>query len=481
MFDGFRFVTNAARHLLFRNRPHENHQELPGLTLDTVTITTSLVLLIAAFLLIQPPSYALSFLPSEGNARIDPVPRFAQRHADGRYLVEVPDFDYGAAALDGRALNSYLGAQGNAAASVVFRESSPSALFFNPLVTAFSAYPDNFGVSSVLADDLDFIEQPMARHLERARFVGVRYLVIVSPEIKNRLAQQPGIKARFDSGSWTIFELLNQLPMIRPLQYKPTLVISSLSLKERGRNELDFVRLAEEQFADNWFDVLLARSPESRIDRLQELDGFGALVLDTYQYDDENVAFTRLRDFAQTRTLVLLSSDSALFHRLQTHVAELPHVSIIERPKEPVGERLRFDKPTYRYDASAIRAMWKQLRRSLDNGKIAVEAPPLLKTEASASAINISTAFVKEPAPVLISTTYHPRWKRDDNKLVYVATPAFMLSFVEESASLTFTKQPLEHIALYVSLCTIIILCGCVFGICGSHPPKQSKIVVDIL
>src|SRR5882724_811663 len=176
-----------------RSKWSDAREATDGFFHNPLTNGLALVLLVCAFISIKPPAYTLSFLPAQDRALLDGVLSFAGRHRDGRYLVEVPNFDYGAAALDGRALNSYLGAQGNQSLSVVFREASPHALFFNPLVTAFSAYPDNFGVSSVLADDLDFVEQPLSRQLERARFVGVQYLAIVSPEIKNRLAREPDI------------------------------------------------------------------------------------------------------------------------------------------------------------------------------------------------------------------------------------------------------------------------------------------------
>ena len=66
------------------------------------------------------------------------------------------------------------------------------------------------------------------------------------------------------------------------LDYRPALVVSDFSVKGRRRGDFDFVRLAEEQFGDGWFDVLLARSAETKVDRLSDLGGFGALVLDRY-------------------------------------------------------------------------------------------------------------------------------------------------------------------------------------------------------
>ncbi|HEX6035806.1 MAG TPA: hypothetical protein VFY83_15305, partial [Anaerolineales bacterium] len=233
-------------------------------------------LLIGLMMWIEPPSYGLAFFPTNESERIDSVLRFAQERRDGRYLVEVPPFSRPGPALDSRALNSYLGLQGNEALSLSFREASPNIIFFNSLASAFSTMPDNYGFSSVLVSDLDFIQQPLAQHLRRARLVGVKYLVIFTPQMKDRLSKEAEIESRNDFGAWTVFALRGEpAPRARTLDSKPALVVSKFSLKQRRSDESDFVRWAEEQFAGGWFDVLLARSPETKIDRLQELDQFG--------------------------------------------------------------------------------------------------------------------------------------------------------------------------------------------------------------
>src|SRR5262249_42872986 len=142
------------------------------------------------------------------------------------------------AAFDGRALNSYLGAQGNETLSVVFREASPNSIFFNASVNAMSAYPDTFGISSILAEDLDFRDQPLAKHVERAQLIGTKYLVIFTYWMKDHIADQIGVKEVFNSGDWTIFELIGgSPPPVRALKFKPALVVSGFSLKQRRENE----------------------------------------------------------------------------------------------------------------------------------------------------------------------------------------------------------------------------------------------------
>src|SRR4029077_3543191 len=127
------------------------------------------------------------------------------------------------------------------------------------------------------------------------------------------------IGARYDIGKWTVFELKQDpTPFGQVLSYRPALVISRFTLKQRRRNEYNFIRFAEEQFYDGWFDVLLAHSPEIRLDRIGPVDDFGAVLVDSYECDDQQRAFERIQDISKRQLVILLSSDAALFKRIES-------------------------------------------------------------------------------------------------------------------------------------------------------------------
>jgi hypothetical protein len=433
---------------------------LETLSRAPVTISVASVLVIVVFISSEPADYAYVFYKTEGSEQIDGVLSFARDHRDGRYLVEVPFASRPDAALDGRAINSFLGAQGNETLSVVFREASPSSVFFNPLASAFAESPDNFGISTVLADDLDFVQQPLERHIDRARFIGVRYLVIATLWIKNFLIQQDTVGPRHDFGVWSVFELREWPPnKVRVLPYKPALVVSNFSLKERRSNEYDFVRWAEEQFNDDWFDVLLVRSPESKIERLSDLANFGALILDTYDYVDENAAFEVLRRVAQSRPLILLSSDNELFHRILSARSEFPFVQIVQRQATPAGQPLNALKPANHYGSSPIREEWRAIRHALERAKTPTPEGVRLSGDIRQDTIRLNYQDLQstEAVPVLVATTYHPNWRRSDGGAVYAATPFFMLTFMDKSVSLTYGRRSIEKLALWTS--TLSLLC----------------------
>jgi hypothetical protein len=425
-------------------------------------ITAGALLLLSAsiVLLVELPYYTGSFSVG-ANERIDRVLSFASSHQDGRYLVEHSMYIYPGSASDVRAIMSYLGAQGNESVSVVFREASPNSIFFNTLVGALSTFTDSFGISSVLVEDLDFSEQPVAEHLDRARFIGVKYIVAASSRVKNILAEEPLITMLHVFGTLIIFELQEQpLPRAQVLPYKPAMVLSTLSLKQRKRNEFDFVRFAEEQFVDNWFDVLLARSNESKIDRLPELDRFGALIVENYDYANEYSAFEKLRSFARTRPLILFSADNPLFLRIRTTLADFPHAVIIERSSAEPEEWLVAEGASRRYNESLIRKQWQQIRHVLENEKIPTGSSTELASNLTEKAIELDVSEpLGEGVPVLIRTSYHPNWQRTDGIPVYPTTPFFMLTFIKDDTRIVYGRRWMDRIALYSSAALFGLVC----------------------
>src|ERR1043165_9164095 len=395
---------------------------------------------------------------------LDNILSFAREHRDGRYLVEIPaQYRIDAASFDGRALNSYLGVQGNETLTDVYREASPNSIFMFPQVGAISFNPDNFGFSSTLGDDIDFNEQPLARHLERIRFLGGRYLVINSQQVKDRLAQEPEIGQRYDFGAWTIFELRSEpLPPVRVLPYRPALLVSDFTVKGRRNNEHNYIRFAEEQFSEGWFDVLLVRSPTTKLDRLgtlTELNQFGALILDTYDCDSCDIVYRQLKEFSKTRPLILLMNDSILFNRIRYSIRDFPMAQIVERVPDEGGAWLDNFAPTRRYQSTPLRQEWTEIHRILYEHKIATEAA-VVTGEVNGDSIQLNNNAPSVAVPVLISTTYHPNWQASNSQKIYAANPMFMLTFVSEPVRLTFERRGLDRAGVWASLVTLIALFG---------------------
>jgi hypothetical protein len=446
-------------------------------------VMVCLVLILAlstmiSFRMVKEPTFYRSDGGDPNYEAIQGVLEFARQHNDGRYLVAAADFngevtsDY---AIDGRTLAALLGAQGNETLSTAFREASAHSLFTDPLIGAISDFTNNFGISATLGEDLDFQEQPLAGHLERARLLGVKYVVVASSRTKDRLMREATFSNRRDFGVWAVFTLpRDPEPQVRPLAYRPALVVSDFSVKLRRSDEYDYVRFAEEQFTSGWFEVLLASSPERKIDRLQNLERFGALILDTYDCHDEERAYSKLRDYAQRRTLILLSSEDSLFRRIQARISEFQGARIIERRPEPNGVWLNSYTPRLRLGASEIRRTWHEIQKVLNEKKVPVSAfsssggagkGVALSGEIARNHVRIDPGQPVLPElanglPVLISMTYHPNWRRQDGEEIYAATPFQTLTFVTGPATITYGRTAFDKAGLWGSIATLILLCG---------------------
>jgi len=443
--------------------------------------TAATLVLLVIFVLVSPAprwTNARGFFKEGEKSEIGELLSFAADHRDGRYLVEVinPTLTpaYADSSFDARALNSYLGAQGNETLVAVFHEASPNALFMLPAVNALSSYPDSFGVSSALADDLDFAAQPLAKHIERAALLGVKYLVMRTPTMKEKLATELRIGSRHDFGWWSVFELKGELPQpARILSYRPALVVSGLNFKLRRSNEWSFTRLTEEQFFDGWFDVLLAHSPEGKIDRLSNLQRFGALLLDSYNYDDESRAYDVLKQFAQDRELILLSDESQLFKRIKASRADFPKLDIIERADVGPGEPMEALQPNKHYRDNPVRQAWGAIHIALEKSKLPVtQGGDNIPTEFAQNRISIGAQLVKpdSPVPVLVANTFHPNWKREDGATVYPATPFYTLTFADGPVRLVYGRVWYEKLATWVSAATLaFLLLWLIFSVVRPH------------
>ena len=438
-------------------------------TLKRTRYTTGVALFVILCVFATSPGTGVthSFYPPEGQPDVNAILQFGRDHRDGRYLVELPSLRDYVFQLDSRAISAYLAMHGNETLYGIFHEASVNSLFFLPVINTLSAYPYHFGISSVLGDDIDFAEQPLAKHIERARRIGAKYLVIFTPIMKERLANEASVGQRHDFGRWSVFELKEPpAPAAQILPYRPALVVSDFTVKERRRNEHNFIRFVEEQFADGWFDVLLARSPENIIDRLTDLDRFGALIMDTYRYDNEEAAYQKLREYSQQRLLFLLSSRDRLYHRIKENRAEFPRLETVERQEVEPGERVNTLEPTTRYNNSPLRQEWLSIRAALDSHKVPVPASDSSSVSRSFShkppqiALNYTSSGSSAEAPVLIATTFHPRWRREDGGKIYAATPFYMLTFTDHSVSLRFGRDWYDVAALWVSGVTLLFLLG---------------------
>jgi hypothetical protein len=405
-----------------------------------------------------------------GHRDILNVLEFAKTHSDGRYAVQRAPFG-DEAAPDSQALSAFLGMQGNESLYSTFREASPIALFTFPQIDAISVNTEMFGISSMLAEDLDFWSQPLETHLSRLQALGTKYFVVYDDRIKNELDREPAVLTRTNFGHWSVFALRNPASPAEVLRWRPALIFSDLSLKLRRTNEHGFTRLAEEQFEDNWFDVLLAYSEETRIDRVLDspaaFDRFGALVIERYDYENLDSALTVLKEFSRHRPILLFPKDDLLFDKIRANLRFFPKAIILNTTDtQQSGEWMQSQYGAHReFGGSAIHKEWKQIRDVLDANKT-----PVADSIADSVMVRIDkkdfdkyTIAQEGPAsnhevPILIRTTYHPRWRSTDGSPLFIASPFFTLVFSRGNTNLVYERNDLDRAGILLSSATILLL-----------------------
>ncbi len=399
----------------------------------------------------RPSIPALAFFPPRPGP-IDELLEFAQTRSDGLYLVELPDPAFPAEGFDARAIAALLGRQGNQSATVVYREASPNSLFFAPLANSISAFPDNFGISSTLADDLSFAASPWERKLLMSDWIGVRYLVLISTAAKANVAAQGGVRIG-DFGSWSVFRMENAEPKARLLNSLPALVVGRPSFKLRNSNQIDATRLAEEQFFCACFEVSLAFAPEKGLDDLEDLDSFGALIVADHHTRDVEAAYSKLRAFSRRRLLVLLPSDHPLQRRIRANRDEFPNLLLVRDHPSTADRPINSLEPTFDYTDSPGRLMWNEIRRELERLRVPIENASQAEAEIGAESIRVrfrdDAPKPGRRVPVLVAVTFSPYWRRSDGEPVYATTPFLLLTFAEGEIRLDFRRRRLERVAAY--------------------------------
>jgi len=240
-------------------------------------------------------------------------------------------------------------------------------------------------------------------------------------------------------------------------------VVSNFTVKLRRQNTLDFMRLAEEQFSDAWFDVLLVRSEESKLDGLVNLKNFGALIIDKYEYQNEDQAYDLVKNFAQTNPVILISSSDHLFLRIQSSLASFPEATVIERPVEAPGSWIVNLDPSHHYKGSAIQKLWQSIKAVLEKQKIPVASANIEAViDRTKLLLRSDQKNTDAGIPVLLSQTYHPKWRRSDGQPTYAATPFYTLTFIDKQTELAFKRDGYDRLAVWLSLVTFLVMLGVV-------------------
>lgn len=367
---------------------------------------------------------------------------YLREHTSGRSLIET-QFETITTPNVGKGyqptqfiLSSLVGVTGmHSTAWGVFRESSLSSPFIQPLRNAFSQQPESFGARCALCTD-EFYNQPIETQIARARLFGIDTLVVHSAEQKERLHATSLVKQENHFGEWSVYSIQEPAQKVSGVAATPTLVVAP------ERSSYNWMRINEEWFLHGDVDTVLAHAPEESIDAPEfatQLHDFPRVVLFEYRYNNREEAYTLLRAYAQNHLLILFSSDDPLYQQLSTDTSIAEHVHTIQKTNDVTTD---------------MDALLKYLQ------SVEQRVAPSTSTVQNFSSQDIQYSM-NEPYNGLYTSivhqSYFPWWQAETPARTYLASPSLILVVSEQSTvSLHWKTGYSATLGAVFSLCTLL-------------------------
>jgi|GEM_PF-2590549 len=353
------------------------------------------------------------------------------------------------------ALQALVASSGGHSITTVFRESSTNVLFAVPMRNRFSSVKESFGVDSKVGAD-DFAEE-WEQELERLRLFNVRYFAAQSAEMKKKLGALPGVHRESPPGRWELFAFEAPAAGFATVPaYAPVLTFAPFSVKRRPDFSFDFVRLGEEMLAAGRLDVPLVLARTGRLDVEADWERFRTALVTEYRYEDAERAYAALESFSRERHLLLVESEDPLYARLARLAEERKTVHLIPAlaARQLVGQHAHPGRRA-RAEQSAARTVHQRLLEVLEQVKEPLKDVPGMKgsrLEGERLELELD-AEPSRPVPVWVRQGYFPTWTNPEGERVYLATPTFQLTFVNQrEAVLRIQRGGLEWGAALLSL-----------------------------
>jgi hypothetical protein len=395
---------------------------------------------------------------------------------DGALMnVEIPsslgDFRY-------LALNSLLSNEGVGTTYIALRESSVSSIFMTPLRNGLSSLSEVWGIETFLGFDPDFLSQSLDTQLDRADYMGANQFAASSSRLSEALEKSGRAVRERNIADWRIYKLAQPSMRAQVLQMQPAVFFGPVTFKKRSTWSYDYVRLQEEIFFQGRFDTLVARAQDMFLDTSPDLDRFSIAIMTSYRYHDLERAYARVKQYAESNTIICIRSNDPLFERLAADANASNHIYIFERLNggrediQPLRKQMQAVLSLLATRSRSIAAAKTQRVRSVHIGNQAIEV--------------VLTNRTDQPLPVLIKSSYFPYWYRSDSKEpVYMVTPTYMLTFAKSDIALQFSADASVWIGFSVSFAAVLL--GCAAWVRSavtrrrksghsSHPPYVARV-----
>ncbi|MBU3668935.1 MAG: hypothetical protein FGM57_03130 [Candidatus Taylorbacteria bacterium] len=331
-------------------------------------------------------------------------------------------------------IDAKLGLLGVPTTTHIIRESAPSGLFLAPTRNTFSSVFEMAGVRTYIGKTENFTRQPIELRINRARGLGIRYIVASDPGVVGALSTSTGATFIQKFGPRYLYEIQDYTPKTSALEVLPTLAFSPLNFKVRPAEELNFTMLGEQALMQNAFPyVYIARDPDRNIDEipLDELKHFSSIIFTTYPYKNIDTALSQIQEYTKDRIVYAVEQKSPLFLALQKESLNNKNIIVYKRNIK--------EKNIRKLSENIVGEIFRSIQK---NG-------------VPSNQTNV--------VPYYIRQTYYPWWNRVDDKMIYAVTPFYTLTFGDKGSStstiestLVFKTGRSVHIGLGVTLALLL-------------------------
>jgi hypothetical protein len=344
----------------------------------------------------------------------------------------------------GRPLNYYLTRDysENPALSnsyAIFVESSINSGFLVPFKNSVSQGSERYAVDSLLTA-YELKPQLMNIQADRARLLGISYFLISSPQMKKQFDASPAFKREKVFDTWNLYTLQN-VQYADVLSYEPAILFSPVSFKGMHDDDLGYAEF--QQLLLLWGDLntVVAEAHNHYLDTSPDLALFKTAIITEYKYRNLEQAYKRLEIYSRTNMLI-----------------------IVKDLRNPLSEQLSKLNPREHhivvFDHGSARTIMWGITRILNNRKQLItssEKNLIQKVSFTPSSIHID-AKLERSMPVVIKTSFFPDWKRTDGKIIYMATPGYMLAFADKDFDVVFSFNIWILVGYLISLVSLILL-----------------------
>jgi hypothetical protein len=313
----------------------------------------------------------------------------------------------------------------------VFRESSISSLFIQPLRNTFSYANEDFGTICYLCEapsKANLRNQSTETKLAQAKLFNLGYFVVHEQGNKTWFeSNADDFEKVFESYPWIVFKKREATSFAHIPENLPVLVFTSLKTKNRpikGESAYDWVRLNELWYEDGTLDPYLIYGGREINSISEPFTSFGAIVIIETKEKNQVEDIEKIIEYsnATMRPVIVFDGNKQLIKELRTKIKTNLHII---SPSVDV------------YKTSS------EVFEILQNNKVSVSNSSVTSLTQSNQEINIEIANNdRKRIPVYISNSYFPAWKSlDDKNSVFMVSPTMTLVYTDtESINLYFKK-----------------------------------------